>query len=418
MKRLIVVAMAASALALTAVPSQAATVHRASPANPSTNYAYQGNAYGTKVTIGNTVTSGASAPVVLACAADPGVHETNTTAGVTLPPLLGSGTVSTSADTLTSPVETKTAATVQNLSLLGGLVSATAIHSVSATSHRASGFQTSSAGTSFTSLEVAGVPITGVVNPNTTLDVPGFGHVVLNEQQASIGHRSASLTVNAIHLVITQSNALGIAVGTNVVVAHATSGLGGPVAATLDGFAYGSQVHVGHVVSSGASFRVTLPCLGTNGRVKTNDGAGISLPGVLQTGAIHNTASGTVDPSSASGETTSSVDSADLVSELVQATVIKADAHASSDGNNSTFSDSGSTFGTLSIEGFPGIGANVAPNTRLHIAGLGNLWLHRVINNGNSIEVRMIELVVNHSNSLGLAVGTDVRVAVAHASVH
>lgn len=57
-------------------------------------------------------------------------------------------------------------------------------------------------------------------------------------------------------------------------------------------------------------------------------------------------------------------------------------------------------------------------NTKLHISGVGTLWLHRVIQKPNSIEVRMIELVVKHANTLGLPIGSDIQVSVAHASAH
>ena len=68
--------------------------------------------------------------------------------------------------------------------------------------------------------------------------------------------------------------------------------------------------------------------------------------------------------------------------------------------------------------GHPEIGANPPPNTRVDLAGLGVLWLHRVIQKTSSIEVRMVELQVLQPNSFGLPVGGDLRLAVAHASVH
>jgi hypothetical protein len=125
-----------------------------------------------------------------------------------------------------------------------------------------------------------------------------------------------------------------------------------------------------------------------------------------------------VKATDAAVETTSTVDDADVVAGLVQATVIKADAHATSNGTSSTFSDAGSSFATLSVRGFPDIGPGTPANTRVHIVGVGTLWLHRVIHHPNSVEVRMIELVVRQANGLGLPVGADIRVAVAHASVH
>jgi hypothetical protein len=75
-------------------------------------------------------------------------------------------------------------------------------------------------------------------------------------------------------------------------------------------------------------------------------------------------------------------------------------------------------FVDLHVEGFPDIGDDVPPNTRLRILGLGTLWLHRIIQTSNSIEVRMIELIVTEPNGFGIAVGTNIRVAVASASVH
>ncbi len=100
------------------------------------------------------------------------------------------------------------------------------------------------------------------------------------------------------------------------------------------------------------------------------------------------------------------------------ASLVKADAHASKINGNLSFSDTGSTFVGLSVKGFPEINDNVPPNTRLSIAGLGTLWLHRVLHTSNSIEVRMIELIVTESNTIGIPIGTDIQVAVAEASVH
>lgn len=410
---------AALCLAWLAPPAHALTTGpSASVAAAAAQYAYQGSAYGTRVNVGQTVTSGPSAPVTLGCTTAAGVHKTNTVASVNASPVLTTGTVTTVADTFAAPIKARTSATVQNVNLLSGAITATEVRSQSSTSRTATGFQTSAAGTTFTSLVVLGVPITATPAPNTQITLPGFGYVVLNEQIENIKPGSANLTVNAIHVVINQANVLGIANGTNVIVAHAFSGLRGPIAGTLDGFAYGSSVKLGNIVTSGPSFRVIMPCLGTHGNLKTNTGVGISVPGVLVTGTIRNTAQGTVNASSATGETTSTVDSANVLAGLVQATVIKADAHASSDGTTFTFSDAGSSFGTLAVAGFPAIGADVARNTKLTIAGLGTLWLHRVVTTPNSIEVRMIELIVTQNNNQGLPVGSVIRVAVAHASVH
>jgi hypothetical protein len=135
-------------------------------------------------------------------------------------------------------------------------------------------------------------------------------------------------------------------------------------------------------------------------------------------GEVVDTALGTVDGTSAVGELTSTVQAVDVVTSLVTATLVKADAHASNIGGILTFSDDGSMFVDLHVSGFPDIGDDVPPNTRLQIVGLGTLWLHRIIQTSNSIEVRMIEVIVTEANSFGITIGTDIQVAVSEASVH
>src|SRR5262249_33062387 len=133
---------------------------------------------------------------------------------------------------------------------------------------------------------------------------------------------------------------------------------------------------------------------------------------------VVDTALGTVNSTSAAGELTSTIQTIDVVSSLVTATLVKADAHATSTGGTFTFSDDGTMFVGLHVAGFPDINDDVPANTRLQIAGLGTLWLRRTIQTPNSIEVRMIEVIVTVANVYGIQIGTDIRVAVAEASVH
>jgi len=272
-------------------------------------FACSGDAYGTKVSVGNTVTSGRSAPVALGCGTTPGIRKTNTVASVDASPLLTSGTVSTTAGTFASPTKSRTSATVQDVNLVSGLITATAVKSVSSTIHDGTGFSTSDNGTTFTNLKIGTLSVDATVAPNTRIDILG-GYVILNEQVEKIGARSASLTVNAIHVFLDD--------GTEIIVAHARSGLKGPVVGTLDGYAYGSKVVLGSgLVTSGPSFRQGLPCLGTNGKLRVNEGVGVSVGSLLDTGTIRNTATGTVNATTADGETTSTVQSANVLDGLV-----------------------------------------------------------------------------------------------------
>ncbi|MBA3609769.1 MAG: hypothetical protein H0W43_14905 [Chthoniobacterales bacterium] len=66
----------------------------------------------------------------------------------------------------------------------------TRVLAVSSTTHNNAGFQTSAAGSNFVNLNVAGIPIIVTPEPNTTIDLLGFGRVVLNEQITTVKSRA------------------------------------------------------------------------------------------------------------------------------------------------------------------------------------------------------------------------------------
>ena len=404
--------------------------HTATPpaqVGTSSGFQFVADAYGTQATLGNVFVAGKTAVSTLGpCGiVAPPVHDENTVASADATPLFTTGVINTTADGNTlvgGTLQAMATADVHDASLLitalGGVITADEVKAVSITTHDATGFHTSANGSAFVNLVVAGVPIIGLPAPNTQINLLGFGRVVLNEQITRIRQTSASFTVNMIHVFIDQANILNIPVGTQIIVSHATSGLTSGVQGTLDGQAYGTKATVVRVVTSGPSALIKMSCLGTNGHLKTNSIAEVQVPPLFSVGEVVDTALGTVNSTSAVGELTSTVQGVDVVTSLVTASLVKADAHASNINGALTFSDDGSMFVDLHVTGFPDIGDDVPPNTRLRILGLGTLWLHRIIQTSNSIEVRMIELVVTEQNGFGIAIGTDIQVAVAEASVH
>ncbi len=405
--------------ARTATPSPVAAT--------SSGFQFVADAYGTQATLGNVVVAGKTAVSTLGpCGTvEPPVHNENTVASTDASPLFTTGVINTTADGTTlidGTLQAMATADVHDANLLitqlGGVITADEVKAVSTTTHDATGFHTSAEGSTFVNLVVAGIPIIGNPAPNTQINLLGFGHVVLNEQITKLKPRSASFTVNMIHVFIEQANILNIPVGTEIIVSHASSGLTSGVEGTLDGQAYGTKATLAHAITSGPSALVNMSCLGTNGHLRTNSVAQVQVPPLFSVGEVVDTAQGTVNSTSAVGEMTSTVQAVDVVTGLVTASLVKADAHASNIGGTLTFSDTGSMFVELHVTGFPNIGDDPPPNTRLHIVGLGTLWLHRVIQTSNSIEVRMIEVIVTEANSFGIPIGTDIQVAVAEASVH
>jgi hypothetical protein len=159
---------------------------------------------------------------------------------VTLP--AGGGFVSADVDALGAPevavdalttmtsgmsdVQASTAqstAHLENVNVLNGLITAQTV--IAATSSWVSGAAgRNTLGSSFTNLTVNGVPVGSgdyVPAPNTRLNLPGVGYVVLNEQIAS---GASGIRVNMIHVVL-QDALTGLTIG-EIIVASASSSVG------------------------------------------------------------------------------------------------------------------------------------------------------------------------------------------------
>jgi len=294
------------------------------------------------------------------------------------------------------PDGSKTTAKVQRVNVLGGLITANALTSVSSSTNDSGGYDTSAQGTAFAGLRVLGLPVLIAPAPNTRIDLPGVGYVILNEQTRRVTGSSAALRVSALRAVVTETNLLGFDVGTTGIVAQAYSALRAPTGGFLGGFAYGTAAKVGPILESSPSFRVDLPCQGTNGVLRERNGAGVAVPGLVNSGTIRNTTVGSTTATTATAESTSTVDAVSLLDGLVEATAVR-------------------SFATITVAGQPLVEADVEPNTVIQLVGIGTLTLRKTITTGTSIEVRAIEIAVLQGNPLGLPIGTTVQVAVAKA---
>ncbi|HET9343871.1 MAG TPA: choice-of-anchor P family protein [Candidatus Eremiobacteraceae bacterium] len=112
---------------------------------------------------------------------------------------------------------------VQNVNVLAGLIAADAV--TSDASAALNGSASRSGSVTIVNGSIAGIPISSSPAPNTMVNIANLGYVVLNEQHGSLGAHSAKIVVNAIHLVVTTNNTLGLPVGANVIIANATAGV-------------------------------------------------------------------------------------------------------------------------------------------------------------------------------------------------
>jgi hypothetical protein len=407
----VVIAVVMLALATIAVGPPAGA------ARPSRAFCYTSFSYGSRVAVGSSVRSGPSAPSEIGCTKVGPISRRNDTADARDGRSVVGYQVATTASTSAAPVRSRSSATVHGIALAGGVVTARLVRAESSTSFGAGGFQLSDAGTTFEGLRVRGKAIRGPVKPNTRINLPGVGYVILDQQGRSLRGSSASLRIDAIHLVVDQHNTLGMTGGTNVLLAHAMSGLAGPVVGLLEGGAYGSSYANGHTARSDRSVWNPMPCLGTRGVTITRSGADVNRGGMLSSGTARTTVVGTVNATGLSGSARAMVHSVALLGGIVSAATIRSVSSVAGTGPAFRFSAAGSSFGSLSVKGFPSVSRGVPANTRLTLPGIGILYLHRVFRTGHSIEVRMIELVVTHPNAFGMPVGSDTRIAVTKVAI-
>lgn len=169
---------------------------------------------------------GRAAFVSLPCNGTGGNTKRNTTSALSAGSALSLGSAHTSAFGGPTDAGTKarTMASVDNVRLLNGLITAGNVTAVAReTITQAGRHRRSAAGSGFSALKVLGTPVPGSVQPNTKMQLPGFGYVILNEQIIPSGSSGHATRVNGMRVVITRNNPLSLVVGSEIIVAHAVA---------------------------------------------------------------------------------------------------------------------------------------------------------------------------------------------------
>lgn len=92
---------------------------------------------------------------------------------------------------------------LESVSVLDGLITADIVTAVASSYRTATTAASDAGGSGFVNLIVNGLALTSDVAPNTRIDLPSVGYVVLNEQQRTGDGSSASgITVNMIHVYL------------------------------------------------------------------------------------------------------------------------------------------------------------------------------------------------------------------------
>ncbi len=118
----------------------------------------------------------------------------------------------------------KSTAKVENVSLLNGVVTADVVTAVAQETVNNTGSNTrSTQGSSLVGLRVGGVLQPVNTPPNTVIQLPTLGRVILNHQIIPPAGSSAPTQVNGIVVIVTKANSFNLPIGSQIVVAHASA---------------------------------------------------------------------------------------------------------------------------------------------------------------------------------------------------
>ena len=189
-----------------------------------------GAAYATAGKFGTpelTNQAGRSAAVYLGCRELDRPVQTNSINRTGVDDVGSTGTGTTSAEgrrTKTGGIVAITTARTEGLDLLGGLLTADAVRARAQTRREAAYSSATADGSGFVNLQVLGIPMPdGTVAPNTRMELPGIGHVILFQTRTTRSSERVSLAVKMVRLVVEEGNEGGLPPGEFVVSSAASS---------------------------------------------------------------------------------------------------------------------------------------------------------------------------------------------------
>jgi hypothetical protein len=336
--------------------------------------------------------------------------------------LLRTGAITTGASStaVTDGLRVRSTARTADLRLLGGLITADAV-TTTATTTGTTTASSYTAGTSLLNLRITGVELPADIPKNYTVTIPNVAQVSINGavSAAKDGARATRAWGLAVVLLQARGDApAGARIFVNPLFQMVT-----PIdleeGAVLGGTAYGTRVRAesdGTVkVTSGPTAAVRTPYSGSNGTTLGNNTAAVNIPGLLTTAAV-----GSATTSSRSGESdavvhnTNEVATVNLLGGLVTADAIRVVARGTQ--------TSGVYRGTMKMSllnltvGGRAIPVDVAPNTAIHVAGLGRVVVNQQVQRGKVNVIRGVYITLDTSRA-GLPVGATIEIAVASTSI-
>ncbi len=343
-----------------------------------------------------------------------------------------------------SPAEAKDTGVAEtaNVNILDGLVTASHVRGVAATTASGSASSFSSSGSAFQDLVVSGVAVNDVT-PNTRIDLPAavYGpesYVLLYERVGSIsapdpgqiqgGAYTADLTVNMIRVHITDKLPLVEGDQTlDVIVSNAVAHAdfpqrelcGVPPEQTVSGHAF---------ITSAATDPSVLPMFGfvsipATGGLDHQDLDEVSIGSAVTAGASVSESSGALSATASSASSYSEAANICLLWTgldcTISATAVRSQSISSADASGASSNAAGTELVGLGV-GSQTFSASPPPNTVITLPGIGFVIVNEQFADAQAaghsgLTVRAVHVVVTMpGNPFGLAAGAEIIIAEAH----
>lgn len=264
------------------------------------------------------------------------------------------------------------------------------------------------AGTKIAGIRIGGVkvPMLLDVAPNTKLEVPGIGYILLNRQWYEKDANSASAASAAVLIHSTVKNAY-LPKGASVAVLLTKAVVGDAPKSVLRGKAYESRVRVGDLVKSDGTSLQTARCFGTGGKTINDSVAQIKIPGLLDVRGASTQQNGVITPQVTRGTMRAETAGVDLGTgkNAVHIGAVTATASASRTADGKLDSSWSTSIASINVGGKV-IPVPKAPNQKMDVAGLGTITFNKVVKQQGFVSVTAIEIYLK---------ALDTTVEIAHA---
>ncbi|GAB2982578.1 choice-of-anchor P family protein [Nocardioides montaniterrae] len=345
--------------------------------------------------------------------------------------LLGAGVATTDTSAVVNDnggVTVVAHAKTAGVSLLGGLIKADAVESTATITADGTNAPTTLMTTKLLGLTIGGKAYPADFAPNSGILLPGVVSIGLNTQ--ATGTTADEASIQGAGLKITLLAARNGADAGATVMINPLSQLLEPApdpnvpGSPLGGTAYGSYIHAAVTgvanVETTHSAQVTMIPTGTNGVVKANNLARVTVSGLLNLGTVHSEQSGVRDDTISKVSEKSTIASLSLLNGLITATALSTTSQAQATAAGAVTTGGSMTFLGLHVAG-KAIPVNVAPNTTIHVLNLGEVTLNerKVINQAGLHSYRTTALhIVLDTARAGLPIGAEIELGVSEARVY